>query len=411
MDREDPLAPFARRFERPDPDLIYVDGNSLGRLPKDSIALADEIVRHQWGDRLIRSWNEGWLELQERIGNKIAHLIGAEPGEVILADSTSVNLFKLALAAIRQMPDSRRVILSDTLNFPSDLHIMEGIAQLAGRKIELKWIPSPDGCHGPVEAIVSALDEKGALLTLSHTVFKSGYTYDLVHLTRAAQRHGVWTLWDLSHSVGSVPVDLGKAGAELAVGCTYKYLNGGPGAPAFLYVRKDLQEVLANPISGWIGRDRFFEFDLDYRPAFGIRRFLTGTPPVLSTSLVEKGVDLLIEAGMKALRQKAQRQIRLLLDLYEAHLRPLGFTLNSPQDPQFQGSHISLGHPHALGIDLALIHEMKVLPDFRAPDNIRIGIAPLYNSFWDIYETVRRIRQVVEENRFEKYEQDRPEVT
>ena len=409
LDAADPLASFRERFVIADPDLIYMDGNSLGRLPRASIDVAADLVQRQWGERLIRGWNEGWWAASERIGAKIAQLIGAQPDEVIVADSTSVNLFKLAVAALRARPD-RTAIITDDLNFPSDLYILQGIADLLGSRHRIEVVPSPDGIHGPEETIKARLSGDTALLTLSHVVFKSGFLYDMAAITAAAHQAGALTLWDLSHSVGSVPVDLNGAGADLAIGCTYKYLNGGPGSPAFLYVRRDLQEQLFNPISGWWSQGRPFDFGLDYQPVSGMRRFLSGTQPLLSTALIEPAVDMLLQAGIDALRAKSQRQTAYLVDLWEALLAPLGFTLNSPRDPSRRGSHISLGHAEGLRIDLALINEMNVLPDFRAPDNIRLGIAPLYTSFADIHETIRRLAEVVTNKLYKKYDRA-PEVT
>lgn len=410
LDAADELAGFRAAFADDEPDLIYLDGNSLGRLPHQSAERAAELVRQQWGGRLIRSWNEGWLDAPERIGAKIARLLGADPDEVIVADSTTVNLFKLAVAALWAQTGRTRIV-SDDLNFPSDLYVLQGAAELLGRRHRLELARSPDGMYGPVDELLAKLDGDTALLTLSHTVFKSGYTYDMALLGAAARDCGALTLWDLSHSVGSVPIDLHAADADLAVGCCYKYLNGGPGAPAFLYVRRELQERLINPIAGWMGQHNLFGFDLDYSPAAGMRRFLTGTPPVISLALIEPGVELLLEAGMERLRAKSVRQSEYLIALWRELLAPLSFTLNSPREAARRGSHISLGHPQGLGIDLALIHEMGVLPDFRAPDNIRLGIAPIYNSFRDIHSATERMRQVVAEGRHEPYMRQAPAVT
>jgi kynureninase len=414
LDAADPLAHFRNSFAHPDPDLIYVDGNSLGRLPHDAPALARELVERQWGERLIRSWNEGWFDAPERIGAKIAAIIGAQPDEVIVADSTSVNLFKLLVAGLRyqqaQSPKRTRV-LTDDLNFPSDLYIAQGALDLLGGQHTLEVLPSPDGIHGPVDALAKLLNEDVALLTLSHTVFKSGYTYDMAEITRLAHDAGALVLWDLSHSVGAVPVALNAAGADLAVGCSYKYLNGGPGAPAFLYIRRDLQAALANPISGWMGQADLFDFGPQYKPVAGLRRFLSGTPPVLSLALIESGVDLLLAAGMDALRVKSVQQTEYLIGLWEALLQPLGYTLNSPRDPARRGSHVSLGHTEGLRIDLALIRDCNVLPDFRTPDNIRIGVAPLYNSFADIHAVATRLQEVVTQGVYKKYPAARPVVT
>jgi kynureninase len=409
LDAADPLARFRAAFVDDEPGLIYLDGNSLGRLSHRAVALADDLMRRQWGGRLIRGWNEGWFEAPERIGAKIAQLIGAYPDEVIVADSTSVNLFKLATGALLARPGRARIV-SDDLNFPSDLYVLSGVAELLGRGHVLDIVASPDGLYGPVEGLVERLDG-AALLSLSHTAFKSGYVYDMAALSAAARAAGALSLWDLSHSVGAVPLDLTGAGADLAVGCTYKYLNGGPGAPAFLYVRRELQEHIANPIAGWMGQHNLFAFELDYSPAPGIRRFLSGTPPVVSLALIEPGLDLLLEAGMGALRAKSMAQGAYLVALWEQLLAPLGFTLKSPLEAARRGSHISLGHPHALGIDLALIRELGVLPDFRAPDNLRLGLAPIYTSYTDIHTAVTRMARAVAEGLYTKYEADAPTVT
>jgi kynureninase len=410
LDAQDPLAHFRQRFVVEDPDLIYLDGNSLGRLPNATAALADDLVRRQWGARLIRGWNEGWFTAPERVGAKIARLIGAAADEVIIADSTSVNLFKLAVAALRAQPGRRRVV-TDDLNFPSDLYVLQGAIDLLGAGHRLEIVPAPDGIHGPVDALRAALDEQAALLTLSHTVFKSGYVYDMAELTAAAHDAGALTLWDLSHSVGAVPVDLNGAGADLAIGCTYKYLNGGPGAPAFIYIRRDLQERLSNPITGWMGQQNLFGFELAYRPAAGLRRWITGTPPVLSLALVEPGVDMLLEAGLDRLRTKSEQQSEYLIGLWETELAPRGFRLNSPRDVRRRGSHVSLGHAEGLGIDLAMINDLNVLPDFRTPDNIRLGIAPIYTSFRDIHTAVARMRRIVDERLYARYADQAPVVT
>ncbi len=419
LDENDPLAGFRTRFVVDDPDLIYLDGNSLGRLPRDTVARARDLLERGWGQRLIRGWNDGWIDINERVGDKIAHLLGASPGEIAIADSTSTNLYKLALAALRARL-GRTKIVTDDLNFPSDVYIFQGLAAFGpapfdyvrpkappsaqDASYQIVIVPSPDGIHGPVEGLLAAIDEDTALVSLSHTVFKSAYTYDMAAITAHAHKVGALTLWDLSHSAGSVIVELNQANADLAVGCTYKYLNGGPGAPAFLYVCKDLQDELTNPISGWFGQKNAFAFGLDYEPASGIRRFLTGTPSILSIAPIEIGVDLLLEAGMDRLRAKSVRQTEYLIELWREWLAPLGFTMNSPADPAWRGSHVSLGHPDAWRIDQALIEEMNVLPDFRKPNNIRLGITPLYTTFAEIHEAVKRMQRVVEEKLYEKYE-------
>ncbi len=409
LDASDPLASFRDRFVISDPDLIYLDGNSLGRLPKASVDLARDVIERQWGDRLIRSWGEGWLEAPSRIGAKIAQLIGAQPDEVVVADSTSVNLFRLAVAALRVQSGRRRVV-TDDLNFPSDLYVLRSALDLLGRH-DLEVVPSVDGVDGPVDGLVRRLDVDTALLTLSHVVFKSGYVYDMTKVTEVAHGCGALVLWDLSHSVGALPIDVGGAGVDLAVGCTYKYLNGGPGSPAFMYVRRDLQERLANPIAGWMGRRDMFGFGLSYEPEPGIRHLLTGSPAMLSTALIEPGVDLLLEAGIDRVRTKSVRQTEFLVDLWARVLEPLGYRLRSPRDPARRGSHVSLGHAEGLRIDQALIGEMNVIPDFRAPDSIRLGVSPMYTTFSELETAVDRLARVVTDRIFEKYSDTRPTVT
>lgn len=410
LDAADPLARFRPHFANAERELIYLDGNSLGRLPHDATALAYDIVTRQWGERLIRSWNEGWFTLPERVGGKLAQLLGAQPDEVIVADSTSVNLFKLAVAALRHQRGRTR-ILTDDLNFPSDVYILQGIVEMldAGHRLEI--VRSEDGVHGPVEALLAAVDDDVALVVLSHTAFKSGYLYDMAAITAAIHAAGALVLWDLSHSVGSVPVELNAAHADLAIGCTYKYVNGGPGAPAFLYVRRDLQPLLRNPISGWMGQHDPFAFTLDYVAEPGLRHFLTGTPPVLSLALIEPGVDLLLEAGMDALRAKSVRQSEYLVALWEEMLVPLGYVLKSPRQAARRGSHISLGHAEGWRINQALIRDLNVLPDFRAPDNIRLGIAPIYTTFADVYTAAERMRRAVKERIYARYSDQRAVVT
>lgn len=403
MDAQDDLATFRERFVIDDPDLIYMDGNSLGRLPQATRERLHQLIDAEWGQQLIRGWNAGWFTSPERIGDKMAGLVGASDGEVVIADSTSVNLFKLALAAVLAQP-TRNKIVTDDLNFPSDLYIVQGLQRLAGRPLFIQVVKSADSIHGPVDDLAAAIDSDTALVTLSHVTFKSGYLYDMAAINAIAHEAGALTLWDLSHSAGSVGVALNRANSDLAVGCTYKYVNGGPGAPAFLYVRRDLQNRLGNPISGWMGQKDMFDFALDYEPAAGIRQFITGTYPVLSLAAIEPGLDLLLEAGMDRLRTKSVRQTEYLIALWQRKLQPLGFSLNSPPEAQWRGSHISLGHQDGFRIDLAMINDVKVLPDFRPPDNIRLGITPLYSSFAEIWTAVHRIRHIMTEKLYEKYD-------
>jgi len=410
LDDQDELARFRDEFVITDPELIYLDGNSLGRLPKRTAGRLRHAVERSWGERLIRGWGEEWFTAPQRVGAKIAHLIGAAPDEVIVCDSTSVNLFKLVVAALHAKP-GRRKIVTDDLNFPTDVYILQGALKLAGQHHRLEMVHSPDGISVTEDALASVIDEETALVELTHTAFKSGYVYNMQTITDRAHRVDAWIIWDLSHSVGAMPLSLNAAKVDMAVGCTYKYLNGGPGAPAFLYVRKDLQDRLLSPIWGWFGQKEQFDMALDYRPAAGLTRFLAGTPTILSLSAVDPSVDLILEAGIDRLREKSVKQTEYLIGLWEETLKPLGVKLNSPRDATCRGSHVSLGHPEGLRIDRALIEEMRVIPDFRYPDNIRLGIAPLYTSFADIHEAITRLRRVLVERLFEKYPTERPDVT
>lgn len=414
LDEQDVLAHFRDEFVIEDPDLIYLDGNSLGRLPRRTAALLDEARQREWGERLIRSWNEGWYDLPQRLGEKIARLIGALPGEVVACDATSLNLFKLAAAAVKARP-GRMKIVSDVFNFPSDLYILQGVGNLLGGDYRLELIPSKDGVHISVEDIEATIDQDTALVCLSHVAFKSAFLYDMARVTEFAHRAGALMLWDLSHSAGALPIDLQGCQVDLAVGCTYKYLNGGPGSPAFLYVRSDLQAQLDSPVWGWFGDRRPFSFELNFQPAPGITRFLVGTPPVLSMKAIEPGLDLMIEAEMERLRAKSIDQVEFLIALARQVLFPLGFTLGSPEQAARRGSHVSLCHPEAYRICRAMIEAeppaVRVIPDFRAPDNIRLGIAPIYTRYQDIYWALKRIQEIVIEQEYLRFPLDRLAVT
>jgi kynureninase len=392
LDVSDPLASFKERYVFSDPDLIYLDGNSLGRLPSAAVPILDQVIRREWGDRLIRSWNDGWWDLQLEIGARLAPLIGAGPGEVIISDSTSVNLYKLATAALRARPGRDRVV-TDHTNFPTDVYVLRGVAEANGATLD---VVSTEGVLDPVAALEAELDRRTALLSLSHTAFKSGYTYDVARVTELAHDMGALVIWDLSHSVGVVPIDLEGAGVDLAVGCTYKYLNGGPGSPAFLYVRRALQAALENPITGWWGHVNPFDFDLDFRPTDGIRKFHSGTMPVISLATIDAGLNDVVEAGIARLRAKSVSLTGFFINQWEEHLEWLGFELRTPRDAARRGSHVSLSHPDAWPIDRALIEDGKVIPDFRAPDNLRFGLAPLYNSHLDVHTAIQRIKTIIE---------------
>ncbi|MBI5841642.1 MAG: kynureninase [Chloroflexi bacterium] len=421
LDKQDKLASYRGQFVIPDPDLVYLDGNSLGRLPKAAVERAKQIVEEEWGADLIRGWNKGWWEAPARVGDKIGQLIGAAPGQVLVSDTTSVNLYKLTMAALAASPEKKRIV-TDTMNFPSDLYILQGCVQtlspspfgrgIRGEGYEIIRIGSRDGELTPdLAALESAINEDTALVTLSHVLFKSGYLYDMRRITDMAHRKGALVLWDLSHSVGVVPVALDDCNADFAIGCTYKYLNGGPGAPAFLYVNKAIQEKVTSPIWGWWGQNQPFAFSLDYIPAPGVNRFLAGTQPMLSLLTMETALDPILQAGMTAIRTKSVVMTEYASFLTDNLLAPFGFSLGSPRDPAKRGSHISIRHEEGYRINRVLIEEMNVIPDFREPDNIRLGFAPLYTSYVEIWEGFDRVRKVMEEKRFEKYPKQRLTVT
>jgi kynureninase len=380
LDAADPLAAYREQFALPE-GVIYLDGNSLGALPKATPAALADVATRQWGDRLIRSWNEGWIDAPQRIGAKIAPLIGAAADEVIIGDTTSTHLFKALVAALRANPD-RHTVLSEAGNFPTDLHIAEGaVACVPGAR--LKVVARAD--------VAEALDEDTAVLLLTHVHYKTGERFDMTAWTARAHDAGALMLWDLSHSVGAVPIDLNGADADLAVGCTYKYLNGGPGAPAFIYVATRWQDRLASPLSGWMGHAAPFAFEDAYRPAPGMKRWLAGTPAMLSTAALETALDLWADIDQHAVAAKSAR----LFDILAAAGDALGLDCVSPRDPAQRGSHISFRHPHAHAITQALIAH-GVIGDFRDPDILRLGLTPLYLSHEDVWCAGEMLKKIVE---------------
>lgn len=414
-DRGDSLAGFRSEFIESEDDLIYLDGNSLGKLPKRTIGLLDDVTRKQWGDQLIRSWNSDWIGINKRIGAKIAELIGAKPHEVILTDSTSLNLFKLAYACLKLQGSGRDQIVSDELNFPSDLYILQGLVDMFGSRHELVLAECCDGLSIDNEELVSLITDKTALVSLSYVSFKSSYMYNMEQITRIASEKGAMMIWDLSHAVGAVPIELNKCGAGMAVGCTYKYLNGGPGSIAFLYVREDLIDKLVNPVWGWFADQNPFQFELDFQPSKDINRFTTSTTPILSAAGVEPGLDIMLEASIKEVRLKSVKLSEYLIYLFDKWLAPLGFDLGSPRDSDKRGSHVSIRHPEANRISKAMITPKNtctvVVPDFRAPDFIRLGLTPLYLGYQDIYRAMFRIKEIVVTKEYQEYSNNQDTVT
>ncbi len=389
LDRDDPLAAYRDEFVIPDDDVIYLDGNSLGRLPKATQARVKQVLDDDWGGHLIRSWEDRWLHLPTRIGDLIGvNLLGADPGEVIVGDSTTVSLFK-AMSAILDANPGRRAVVIDRDNFPTDRYLVESLA--GRRQLEVRWVDEvgPDGLT--LAHLERQLDGDVALVVLDHIDYRSAAITDMRAITAAAHEVGATVLWDLCHSVGSIPIDLHRDEVDVAVGCTYKYLNGGPGSPSFTYVRSDLQPRLSQPIWGWWGRAEMFEMAQGYRAETGIRSWLSGTPSVLSMAGIETSVQLIIDAGMPALRAKSMALTAFAVSLYDAWLAPLGADLASPRDPERRGSHVTITHRDARSAIAELMRD-GVLPDFRQPDGIRLGMAPLTTRFVDIHEGLRRLR-------------------
>ncbi|MEQ9663142.1 MAG: kynureninase [Parasphingopyxis sp.] len=385
LDAADPLAAMRERFVLPD-GTIYLDGNSLGALPRATIAAQQDAVSRQWGEDLIASWNSNdWIGAPQRIGDKIAPLIGANTGEVIATDSVSVNLFKLIVAATRLRPD-RSEILTEPGNFPTDLYTADGAADiLAGRRIRTE----------NADTIIDAIGHDTALVMLTHVHYKTGHRHDMAAITAAAHDAGALVLWDLSHSVGAIAVDLGGCEADFAVGCGYKYLNGGPGAPAFLHVRRDLQDAVLSPLTGWMGHAAPFEFRDDYEPAPGMTRFLCGTPPMLSMLALETGLEQFADIAMPALEAKSAALFELFAEQIEARCAGHGLELVTSRDPAKRGSHISYTHSDGWPIMQALI-DRGVVGDFRAPDILRFGLTPLYLGYADVWRAVEILADILE---------------
>ncbi|MFG1951758.1 kynureninase [Micromonospora sp. NPDC048830] len=398
LDAADPLADLRDRFVIGDDDLVYLDGNSLGRLPAATPAHLDRLVREGWGEGLVRSWPT-WIEWARRLGDRLAtHALGARPGEVVVSDSTSVNLYKLAAAAL-DAAGERRTVLVDAEDFPTDRYLLQGLAQARGLTLRMLRSDLDEGLR--LHELRSALDTDVALVVLSAVSYRSGALLDMAAVDAAAREVGAVVLWDLCHAVGAVPVELEASGADLAVGCTYKYLNGGPGAPAFLYVRRELQSRLRQPIQGWFGQRDQFLMGADYDPAPGVDRFLVGTPPILSLAALDPALDVLAEAGIARVRAKGRRLGELIVTLADAWLTPYGFRLASPRDPGRRGSHVSLHHPEALRISRALATEARVVGDYRTPDRLRLGPAPLYTRYVDVWDAMDRLRDLAERRAWE----------
>lgn len=386
MDRADPLAPLGDRFDLPE-GMIYLDGNSLGAMPKGAAARAHDVVTREWGTDLIQSWNSaGWFDLPVRLGDKLAALIGAGAGEVVVCDSTSQNLFKVLSVAVALRPD-RRVLILEGSNFPTDNYIAQGVAAATGGRVEVRLCEKDE--------IADAIDADTLAVVITHVHYKTGHIHDMAAITARAQAAGALAIWDLCHSAGAMPVDLNGCNADFAVGCTYKYLNGGPGSPAFLFAaRRHLGQAL-QPVTGWWGHAAPFAFEPVYRPQHDIRQFLIGTQPILSMALVEIGLDIHLAADMAAIRAKSMALTDLFIRLVEQRCAAHSFTLASPRDAAARGSQVSFAHAEGYPIMRALI-AAGVIGDFRAPDTVRFGFAPLYTGYADVWDAVDRLVAIMD---------------
>ena len=393
LDRADPLAHFRRHFAGDEDGVVaYLDGNSLGRPVISTADTLAAFVRRPWGERLIRSWDEAWMDEPTRVGDRLGEVVlGAAGGQVIIADSTSVLIYKLVRAAVDAQPERPEIVI-DRQNFPTDRFLLQGIA--AERGLTIRWLDLDPAAGVRADDLGSALSSRTAVVVLSHIAYRSGFLADAEAITTRVHAAGALMLWDLSHSVASVPIALDTWDVDLAVGCTYKYLNGGPGSPAFAYVRRDLQDRLEQPLWGWMGAGNPFEMGPDYTPAAGIRRFATGTPPILAIQPIKIMLDLIAEAGMPAIRAKSVALTERAVAWSDERLAPLGVGLASPRDPAVRGSHVTLSHPR-FGQVTDLLWTRGVIPDFRPPDGLRIGLSPLSTSFAELDRGMEAVRDAL----------------
>jgi kynureninase len=411
-DQQDELAAFYHRFHHPK-ELIYLDGNSLGKQPIAAKAIIDEVITEQWGERLIRSWNEYWLELPQQIGDQIAQLLKVDASEISVGESTSVNLYKLAHALVKSGKFGKWLI-TDSLNFPTDNYILEGIKSQLNVKAIIK-IQHPSDLEADLELLKENIARNPGVICLSLVSYKSAYRYPMKMLNDFAKEQQSIIIWDLSHAVGAIDLNLKDSNTLAAVGCTYKYLNGGPGAPAFLYIDQSLVSALETPIQGWFGHSRPFDFSVDYVAAKGIARFKAGTPQILSLASLKAGLSITIEATIERLHAKSHQLSNYLLDLIETELIPLGFTLESPRDAYQRGSHLTLSHQESWRICQCLQHPKPnrptIIVDFRPDRFLRIGITPLYTRYEDLWLTVERLKEIVNTEEYLNHDGTKPVVT
>lgn len=406
LDAADPLSAFGERFNLPE-GVIYLDGNSLGALPKGAAERAAQVVTEEWGQGLIRSWNTaGWFEMPLKLGDKLGQLLGAKPNETAITDTTTLNLFKALASALRtQKADSpqRRVILTERDNFPTDIYIAEGLADLVnslsqetGIAYEVKLIDDETSLRG-------SLDESVAVVALSHVNYRTGSMWNMEEITAAIHDSGALVVWDLAHAAGAVPIDLNAANADYAVGCTYKYLNGGPGSPAFIWVNARHHERFWQPLSGWWSHQSPFKMADSYTPANDIRRFMCGTQPVTSLAMIEVGLDIALEADMDKVRANSLELVDLFIELVETRCAGYGLELVTPRQHSARGSHVSFRHEHGYEIIAALI-DQGVIGDYREPEVLRFGSTPLYLTRTDIWDAVEKLREILHTNAWQREE-------
>lgn len=407
MDQLDELAFLRNDFCLPE-DVIYLDGNSLGASPKASAARAREVIEHEWSTQLIRSWNTaGWFDLPVTLGNKLAPLIGAAPGEVVVTDTTSINLFKALAAALHiqslhPAKAQRKIIVTERSNFPTDIYIAQGLSQWLDRGYEVRLIDSPQELHG-------AIDQDTAVVMLTHVNYRSAHVLGMHDMTAHAHEQGALIIWDLAHSAGALPIALKQAGADFAVGCTYKYLNGGPGSPAFIWVAPEHLDRFLQPLSGWWSHAAPFAMEPLFRPGSGIKRALCGTQPMVSLALVECGLDVFAKTSMQAIRKKSLALTDLFIDLVESRCSAYSLKLVTPRDHGLRGSHVSFEHPHGYGVMHSLI-ERGVIGDYREPHVMRFGFTPLYLRFSDVWDAVDILLDILDTQNY-RLDQNRVAVT
>ena len=383
LDKHDQLAPMREKFCLEE-GLVYLDGNSLGVLPRATANHISQVVTQQWGNGLIRSWNtHQWMEKPTKLGDKVAQLIGSKKAQVLVCDTTCVNIFKLAAAAVKMRP-GRSKLITEIGNFATDLYLLQGLAKLLGNKVEVIALPR--------EQVLSAIDEDTALVLLTHVHFKTGAMWDMASVTQMTQKKGSLMMWDLSHSVGAMPISLDEINVDLAVGCTYKYLNGGPGSPAFLYVAAQHQDLFEQPLTGWLGHARPFDFEDDYQGAAGIKQAMCGTPAVLANAALEVALNLMLSVDMHLVRVKSQLMGNLFIQLIQQRCPQFG--VESPTDDEQRGSHVSLAHTQGYAIMQALIAR-NIIGDFRAPKTLRFGFTPLYLRYVDLWDTVEALEDIM----------------